>query len=109
MESGRVEEVEESTECREVPESFESGSRRVHSPAIISIRAAEICDESTEHVGEVLIQARNIDFFVARDVLSLPSDRQVSARFQRRAAGDHEIVGEVAIGALPDSPDSPDS
>ncbi len=77
-----------------------SDSWRMASPAIPPIGAAEVRDESTEHVSEVLVQAGNSDFFVARDVLSCPRGRQMSARFQRRAARDHEIVGEVAIGAL---------
>ena len=56
--------------------------------------------KTTEHVSEVLVQAGNRDFFVARDVLSLARCRQMSAGFQRRAARDYQIVGEVAIGAL---------
>jgi hypothetical protein len=62
-----------------------------------------VSDKSTEHVSEVLVQAGHSYFFVARDVLSLPSGRQMAAGFQRRAAGDCQIMGEVTIGALPET------
>jgi hypothetical protein len=62
---------------------MESWSQRVYLPAILPIRASKVRDESTEHVGEVLVQAGHSYFLVARDVLSLPSGRQMPAGFQR--------------------------
>ena len=64
------------------------------------IRAPQVRNEAPEHVSEVLVQARNRDFFVRLDVLAFARCRQMSTGFQRRSAGDHEVVGEVAIGAL---------
>ena len=57
-------------------------------------------NEPTEHIGEVLIQAGNSDFFLARNVFSVPCGCQMSTGFQRRTAGDDQIVSEVPICAL---------
>ena len=67
------------------------------------LRWMTVTDSQTEHVSEVLVQAGKSDFFVARDVRPLLRGGEMSAGFQRRAAGDDQIVSEVAIRTLPET------
>src|SRR5688572_26552501 len=77
--------------------------RECGSDAILSVRAAQVSDESPQHVSKVLVEARNSDFLFARDVLSFQRGGQMSACLQSGAAGDSQVMREVTVGALAES------